>query len=88
MNVREGLRRMQHAGRRITIVSVIALVLMVVLFEAWVYLRDVQHADAVMPFLVHVVFWVVPVAALGIVVGVILWVAGWIMDGFTKSNPS
>jgi len=79
---------MQHAGRRITIVSVIALVLMVVLFEAWVYLRDVQHADAVMPFLVHVVFWVVPVAALGIVVGVILWVAGWIMDGFTKSNPS
>ncbi len=79
---------MQHAGRRITIISVIAFVVLVVLFEAWVYLRDVKHVDAVAQWVVQFVFWTVPVAVFAIVIGAVLWLAGWIIEGFTKSNPT
>jgi hypothetical protein len=79
---------MKRAGRRITLVSLTLFILLICLFEAWVYFRDVVHLEAVAQIVVRFVFGVIPFAAVAIFVGAALWLAGWIIEGFAKNNPS
>ena len=88
MNVLEGSRRMQKSGRRITIYSGIAFIVLLILFEAWVYFRDSLPGDAVAQGTVRVIFAVIPVDIIALLIGGVLWLAGWIMEGFNKNHPS
>ncbi len=88
MNVLEGSRRMQKSGRRITIYAGIAFVVLLILFEAWVWFRDSLPVDAVEQGVVHFIFAVIPVDVIALLIGGVLWLAGWIMEGFNKNHPS
>jgi hypothetical protein len=88
MNILEGSRRMQHGGRRILLGALAFFALLVVLFEVWVYLRDSIHPDFVAQSVVQFVFFMIPLAVIAILIGGVLWLAGWILAGFAKHDAS
>jgi small-conductance mechanosensitive channel len=88
MNILEGTRRMEHAGRRIVLISLSAFVILIALFEVWVYSRDAILPAIVAQGLVQFVFGTIPIAVFAMLVGAVLWVAGWILAGFAKHDPS
>ena len=88
MNILEGSRRMQHGGRRILLGSLAVFVLMVGLFEVWVYFRDSIHPDILAQGLVQFVFFMATVAVVVILLSALLWLAGWILAGFAKHDAS
>ena len=79
---------MQKSGRRITIYSGVAFFVLLCLFEAWVYFRDSVPNDAVAQGLVRFIFAVIPIDVAAMLIGGLLWLAGWIMEGFNKNHPS
>jgi hypothetical protein len=88
MNILEGSRRMQHGGRRILLGSLAFFVLLVVLFETWVYLRDSIHPEILAQWLVQFVFIMLSVTVVVILLSAMLWLAGWILAGFAKHDAS
>jgi hypothetical protein len=79
---------MQRAGRRIALIALAAFLVLIGVFEFWANFRDAAGMDAMgrytVPFLVNAI----PVAAAAAFTGAALWLAGWIIEGFTKNNPS
>jgi hypothetical protein len=88
MNILEGSRRMQHGGRRILLGSLAFFVLLVVLFEAWVYLRDSIRPEFLAQWLVQFVFLMLSITVVVILLSAVLWLAGWILAGFAKHDAS
>jgi hypothetical protein len=88
MNILEGSRRMQHGGRRILLGSLAAFAILIVLFEVWVYLRDSIRPEFVAQWLVQFVFLMLSITVIVIVLSAVLWLAGWILAGFAKHDPS
>jgi hypothetical protein len=73
MNITEGARRMQSAGRWIFLInSAFVLCLIGVDFLLPAYMRDFRFLG------------IVPLLFPILVFGAALWLAGWIMDGFAK----
>jgi hypothetical protein len=80
MNVAEGARRMQFAGRWMVSIALVGSILFVVLTLAFAYLPASQsvHGIALLEFIPLFV----PIAG----TGAILWLAGWIVEGFAKKD--
>jgi hypothetical protein len=78
MNVSKGVRRMQTAGRWMIMVPLTALLVAMAVWLAKALLR----ADVVSSPLPILMF--VPLLAPLAVIGGVLWLAGWILEGFMK----
>jgi hypothetical protein len=80
MNVAEGARRMQYAGRWMVFIALIGSVLFAGLTLVLAYLPGGQyvHGFGVLEFIP--LFF--PIATMG----AILWLAGWIVEGFAKKD--
>jgi hypothetical protein len=76
MNVSEGVRRMQSAGRWMIMVPLTALLVSIAVGLAAALL----HAGS-SPLSI---FMMLPLLAPLAVLGGVLWLAGWILEGFTK----
>ncbi|MGA9669218.1 MAG: hypothetical protein WBQ94_08420 [Terracidiphilus sp.] len=80
MNVAEGSRRMQYAGRWLFFAPVVAAIVSVGLAMAVAYLPSGANFGS---FGVLGVFpLLLPIALMG----ALLWLAGWILEGFIKSK--
>jgi hypothetical protein len=80
MNVSEGARRMRFAGQRLVLFALTALGTMVV-FMLLLALLPSGHFSGIAVF--EFVPLCLPIAALG----ALLWLAGWIVEGFGKKEP-
>lgn len=82
VNICEGAARMQRAGRAMVILALSAFVLCAVAAAVYAFLPSYLHVSevfgVVLPLLVTVA-WICSVALL---LGGILWVAGWVLEGF------
>ena len=80
MNVAEGARRMQFAGRWMVSIALIGSILFVGLTLVLAYLPSSQsfHGIAMLEFIPLFL----PIAG----TGAILWLAGWIVEGFAKKD--
>jgi hypothetical protein len=75
MNVYEGARRMRRAGRWIVFISLIATALLCLL-SFFAYAMNLKHGIITLAILL------LPIEILG----GILWLAGWIVEGFAKNT--
>ena len=81
MNIKEGTSRMQRAGRAMVIIALSAFVLCAIgacidaLLPSYLH---VENLILVLPILLSVI----GVCAMATALGTVLWVAGWILDGF------
>jgi cadmium resistance protein CadD (predicted permease) len=80
MNVAEGARRMQFAGRWMVFFALIAagLFLIMTLIVAYLPSGSFIHGIALLGF--------IPLSVPIATVGAILWLAGWIVEGFSKKT--
>lgn len=82
MNVMEGAKRMQRSGRAIVIIALSAFALCVVAAAVYAFLPSSLHVSEVFTIVLPILVSVVWFCAVGTAVGGILWVGGWILEGF------
>jgi hypothetical protein len=76
MNVIEGTKRMQRAGRWMVIIALGLCVLMLCWTAISFLLPSYVHGYGVSDLILLLFFVAVP--------GAVLWLAGWILEGFAK----
>jgi hypothetical protein len=82
MNIMEGAKRMQRAGRAIVIIALSVFVLCALIALVSSFLPMYLHVDAFFTIFLPLVITAVSFCAVAIVVGGVLWVGGWILEGF------
>lgn len=82
MNILEGASRMQRAGRALVILSLSAFALCAISAGVYAFLPDYPHVSEVFRIVVPMVFLMVWVCSICLLVGGVLWVGGWIVEGF------
>jgi hypothetical protein len=82
MNIKEGARRMQRAGRAMVILALCAFALCAVAAGVYSFLPSYLHVIEVFGVVLPLLLTVIWICAVAIGVGTVLWVAGWILDGF------
>lgn len=86
MNIGEGARRIKHVGRLITIwpcsVAILAagMVALDFVFASQIHAPFVQG-------MAPLLFWLACFCGVIALLGVLIWVAGWIVEGFGKDAP-
>lgn len=86
MNVSEGAVRMQRAGRSMVLIGLCAFVICACLSAFIAFLPASLHVAAVFGFISPILFSVLWIAAMAMAAGAVLWIAGWILEGFAKNN--
>lgn len=74
MNVHEGAARMKRAGRWLVLIPVILLIILICAAEVESYFRQDLRSP----------FGLVPICIPFCIPGILLWMAGWIVEGFGK----
>lgn len=74
MNVHEGAARMQRAGKWMVLVPVSLLALLICAAEVWSLFRTDLRSP----------FGLIPIFIPLFIPGILLWLAGWIVEGFGK----
>ncbi|HUY93700.1 MAG TPA: hypothetical protein VMU71_00330 [Terracidiphilus sp.] len=82
MNIREGARRMQRSGRAMVILALSAFALGAIAAVVYAFLPSYMHVIEVFGIVLPLLLTVIWVCAVAIGAGTLLWVAGWILDGF------
>jgi len=82
MNILEGASRMQRAGRALVIFALATFTLCVVGAGIYALLPSYLHVAEIIGVLIPLVFGAVWFCALAIVLGVLLWIGGWVLEGF------
>ncbi len=82
MNIMEGAKRMQRAGRAIVILGLSVFVLCALASAVIAFLPMYLHVSAFFTIFLPILISVVWFCAVAIAVGGILWVGGWILEGF------
>lgn len=82
MNILEGASRMQRAGRAMVIIALSAFALCAIGAGVYAFLPSYFHVTEVFSIVLPMLLTVVWVCAVVIALGTVLWVAGWILDGF------
>ena len=86
MNVIEGAKRMQRAGRALLIIALSVFAFCAIAACVYAFLPSYLHISevfrVVLPLLVTVIWF----CSVGIAVGGILWIGGWILEGFVHHN--
>lgn len=86
MNILEGASRMQRSGRALVIVSLAAFALCAVAAGLYAFLPTSLHVTELLSMLVPLMFAVVWFCAVAILLGAVLWIGGWILEGFFHRN--
>ena len=86
MNIVEGAKRMQRAGRAMAIVALSAFVLCAIAAAVYAFLPSSMHVSEVFGMVMPLMVSAVWLCSIAIVVGAILWIAGWILEGFLHHN--
>lgn len=81
MNILEGASRMQRAGRALVILSLSAFALSAILAVAGTFLPSYVHVSEFLR-IAPILFVAVWFCATGLLIGGVLWIAGWILEGF------
>lgn len=82
MNIMEGAKRMQRAGRAIVIVALSAFALCIIISAGYAFLPSFFHVSVVFTVVLPLLATVGWFCAVATFVGGILWVGGWILEGF------
>lgn len=82
MNMKEGARRMQRAGRAMFIIALSAFAVCAIAAGVYAFLPPYLHATEVIGIVLPILLTVVWICATATGLGTILWVAGWVLDGF------
>ncbi len=82
MNIVEGARRMQRAGRAMVILALCAFALCVIAAGVYAFLPSYLHLSEVIGILLPALFSVTWICAMALLLGAILWIASWILEGF------
>ncbi len=83
MNVVEGSRRMHRAGRAMVIVSASVFTLCAVIAGVYALLPSQFHVSEVFSIVLPVLLTAIWICAAAGALGTVLWLAGWILEGFT-----
>lgn len=82
MNILEGASRMQRSGRALVIVALAAFALCAIAAGIYTFLPSSLHVtqmvNVVLPLLVGMVW----ICAMALALGAVLWIGGWILEGF------
>lgn len=86
MNLTEGSRRIQLVGRLVTFYALSAAVLFAGLFGIVAMIVS-RNVDGMARLAISLLFSLACLAAAIAANGAILWIAGWIVEGFGKDRP-
>jgi hypothetical protein len=86
MNLTEGANRMQRAGRTMVTIALCAFTLCALLSAIYAFLPSSAHSAVFFGVVSPLIFTVIWISAMTIAVGTVLWIAGWILEGFAKSQ--
>lgn len=87
MNVQEGASRMQRAGRAMVILALSAFALCAVLSAVYAFLPAYVHVSEILGIVLPLLIAVLWICATAIGLGAILWIGGWILEGFFHHHP-
>lgn len=82
MNIKEGARRMQRSGRAMVIIALSVFALCAIAAGVYAFLPSYLHVTEVIGVVLPMLLTVIWICATATGLGMILWVAGWILDGF------
>lgn len=82
MNIREGANRMQRAGRAMVVIALSAFALCAIGAAIYAFLPSYLHVNDILAIVLPILLSVIWVCAMAVGLGTVLWVAGWILDGF------
>ncbi|HWE84753.1 MAG TPA: hypothetical protein VG267_07400 [Terracidiphilus sp.] len=82
MNMKEGARRMQRAGRATVILSLSAFALCAIAAGVYAFLPSSLHVTEVFGIVLPMLLTAIWICATTTGLGTILWLGGWILDGF------
>jgi hypothetical protein len=82
MNIDEGARRMQRAGRAMVILALSVFALCAIFAGIYAFLPSYLHVTEVFSIVLPMLLIVLWICGTAIAVGIVLWVAGWILEGF------
>lgn len=82
MDISEGALRMQKAGRAMLVVALSAFAFCAVAAAIYAFLPASLHVTEVFSIVVPLMVMVVWICSVAILVGGVLWAAGWILEGF------
>ncbi len=82
MNLIEGSKRMQQSGRAMVIIALAAFTLCVLCSGIFAFLPSEFHVDEVLRIVLPVLLLLVGVCGALLALGALLWIAGWIVEGF------
>ncbi len=83
MNLIEGSKRMQRAGRTLFPISLSILVVFVAL-SAFAYQSNYFVIRGILNLLSPLFIWL---CGITLISGAMLWIAGWILEGFAEQAP-
>jgi hypothetical protein len=86
MNIREGANRMQRAGRAMVIIALCAFALCAIGAGVYAFMPSYLHVTEVFGIVLPILLSVIWVCAMAVGLGMVLWVAGWILDGFHNAR--
>ena len=86
MNLTEGANRMQRAGRKMVMVSLCAFTVCALLSAIYAFLPSSMHGAVFFGVVSPLIFTIIWISAMTMAVGTVLWIAGWILEGFAKSQ--
>ena len=84
INVTEGARRMQRAGRAIVIITLTAFTLCACVAALYTFLPSSFQITSVISVVLPMLFTVMWVSVMALGLSVVLWMGGWILEGFAK----
>ena len=82
MNIIEGASRMQRAGRALVILALSAFTLCALGAGICALLPSLLHVREILGVLIPLVFGAVWLCTIALLLGAVLWIAGWILEGF------
>jgi hypothetical protein len=82
MNVIEGAKRMQRAGRALVIIALSAFALCAIGAGVYAFLPSSLHVSEVITVVLPLLITAIWFCSVAIAVGGILWIGGWILEGF------
>lgn len=86
MNIAEGAARMQRAGRAMVILALCAFALCAIAAGIYAFLPSYLHVTEVFSIVLPLLLTVIWICAMAIALGTVLWVAGWILEGFHHTH--
>lgn len=82
MNIQEGASRMQRAGRAMVIIALSAFAVCAVIAAIYAFLPTYFHVSEVFGIVIPLLIAVLWICATASALGAILWIGGWILEGF------